>query len=214
MKLSEEEFINILFTWKSGLKVFSPFFKHTQFVSLSHTSNNQVKKVDINDSISKEFLTILKDVDFSTTLLMIDHEDPLMVSLILNNIFNIKPVLLMNNYVFHSHSLIDNNSYLNKLYNVSKSLNHNDNPAGYAFITNSKRFKLYHGNADFSDVFLNEYEIADYDLPSIDLLKKYTKYTDLLYIGDNEFIKDDMDAHLHYFEKYLSVKRHITSPIN
>ncbi len=209
MQLTKEEFSVILNKWKSNLGVFSPYFKTTQLVSLSYMDNLQKVDIDENKHLHTYLEKILKGKNLSNTICLVDHSNHLTISYLLNNYFSIKPIFLMNNFIFHSNCIINNGNYANYLYSFSHNLNNVDNPKGFAFVVDKDRYFESHEGLDLSNYFLNEYEVSMYDLPDAKFLKKNAKIKNILFISEDNLIKEDIDNILHSYSKHFNVERYI-----
>lgn len=199
--------MELIQNWKMGLKEFSPFFKLNQLVSLFEYIKHQSPSKEKEDMDIYHQLEFLRTKDLSKTLLLMEHSNPLQCSLVLNNLFNIKPILTFNNFVFHSSSLINSTDYKKQLLDISYSLNRNLNASNVAFIFDSERYLESHDNVNFEAVYLNEYENTPYDLPNESFIKDFTQYDNVLYLTDKNYVKDDMEIILNSYQKFMPVKR-------
>ena len=205
MKMKKEEFLYILNKWKSNTGVFSPFFKTNQIVSLSYMENLEKKDIENTNDLKKSIEQVVLGYDLTKTLIIVDHTNHLLASYILNNHLDVKPIFLMNNFIFHDKCLINNKDYANQLFSISHAINMIEKPKGYAFIVDYNRYSNDRDNV--KDYFLNEYEISIMDMPNYQFLKKQTSIKHILFITDKKEIKEDVDNILHYYEKYFNVKR-------
>lgn len=202
MNLNDVDLRKIYRMWKSNLGVFKAFFRSTAFVSLQtyddFTLTNYEHKVD--EYILK---TVLKEYsDDYFTIVDLDLNEILELSLELNNSNNIKPILNVN-LLFNNFGLIGNAENVSRLINCSLSLKNIKSEKYMMMIPYDRYLEGIEGRS-IHDKLNNQYEIGDEDLPESEFLKSLG-YKGIKVITKDK-VKDDLKGYIDYISKDLEVK--------
>lgn len=177
------------------------YVKSTTLASLSTLDSfkTDIKDYYNNKSVSNDVFKKLESkigTDLNNTFIISDleAEENLDLSIILNNNFNIKPILSFN-HIAHDHGLIGNSAIHNKIVNYSFEFKNIEEVKSYCFILDNAR---YRDNDDYLDplVFNNQYEVTEEELPHIEVLKM-VNIESLIFIYRNK-IKEDIKRYLDY----------------
>ena len=177
------------------------YVKSTTLASLSTLDSFKadIKDYYNNKSVSNDVFKKLESkigTDLNNTFIISDleAEENLNLSIILNNNFNIKPILSFN-HIAHDHGLIGNSVIHNKIVNYSFEFKDIEEVKAYCFILDNAR---YRDNDDYLDplVFNNQYEVTEEELPHIEVLKM-VNIESLIFIYRNK-IKEDIKRYLDY----------------
>lgn len=191
--------VEIYRKWKSNSNVFEAFIRSGPFVSLQTYDN-----FDLDLSIDADFLTqkhksiinfITNSSDNSLIICDLDFNDCTETGFLLNNYYNIKPIISFN-MVFYPYGLIGTRSNIENLVKYGMNLKE-ISPARYVLMSNFERYQ------DFSDDTYkkrlnNQYELCEDDLPYIDTLRSLG-YSKVVLITKDK-VKDDIQNYLNYLQ--------------
>lgn len=206
MNLKEKNFKKIYRAWKYNLRVFEPFMRSGPFVSLQTYPNFKFTYL-LNESylynMYKDKLMSITKNNFKKTFVIIDTDmnTDLEMAYLLNNKFNIKPIINFN-FLFHPYGLVGSKSSIERLILLGENLTA-INPIGYVLFLDYNRFN------DFSETFYkkklnNQYEFSPEDLPYADTLKNIG-YTNLTIYTQNP-IKEDIKFYLDTLKNNLNIE--------
>ncbi|MBU3087130.1 normocyte-binding protein [Clostridium gasigenes] len=206
MNLREKNFKEIYRAWKAGLGPFEPFMRSGPFVSLQTYSDfklNYLLDEPTLYNLYKEKLAQITKNDFEKTFIIIDTNmsESLEIAYLLNNKFNIKPIINFN-FLFHPYGLIGNTDSIERLILFGENL-HNIKPTGYVLLLDYERYMDFPKDL-YKKKLNNQYEFSAEDLPYAKTLKElgynnltiYTKYT----------LKEDIRAYIDTLNKDLTVE--------
>lgn len=200
--LKDLELYPIYIKWREGTNAFECFLKSTAFVSLKNYPNFELEdpSISLEESIMYDKIkTIIDSNNISNTIFLLDIPGPQSVLLgyLLQNNLNIKPILTLN-LLFHPYGLIGSKKLISNLLLCGNKLNSID-PKGYVFVLDSERY-LSESNGTEKNLFNNQYETTEEDMPNVELLKELC-YSNAVYIYFDK-IKEDINYYLDYLEHF------------
>lgn len=206
MNLQETNFRKIYRAWKANLGVFEPFMRSGPFVSLQTYSDfNFTYSLDeeyLNNKY-KEKLDKIIDNNLEKTFIIIDSDmnESLELAYLLNNKFNIKPIINFN-FLFHPYGLVGSKESIERLVVLGKDLA-TVKPTAYLMFLDYERY------GDFSHELYkkklnNQYEFSDEDLPYGEMLKKLG-YTNMIIFTKGE-LKEDLKEYADSIKSSLSIE--------
>ncbi|MGL5353873.1 MAG: normocyte-binding protein [Clostridium sp.] len=208
--LQNKNFKEIYRAWKSNLGVFEPFMRSGPFVSLQTYSDFKLTYLLDEASLYnlyKDKLNQITKINLEKTFIIVDinMDDSLEIAYLLNNKFNIKPILNFN-FLFHDYGLVGDKSSIEKLIILGENLK-NINPTGYCLFLDYNRYM------DFPDELYkkklnNQYEFSEDDLPYAKTLKElgYENLTIYTKSNKNLLLKEDLNAYIQLLKKDLNVQ--------
>lgn len=200
--LKDLELYPIYLKWREATSAFECFLKSTTFVSLKNYRNFTLEDLSISEEenmIYDKVKAIIDEQDTSNTIFVLDipgHQSVILGYLLQNNL-SIKPILTLNQ-LFHPYGLVGSEKLISNLLLCGNKLN-SINPKGYIFILDSGRY-LLESNGTEENLFNNQYETTEEDMPSVELLRELC-YSKAVYIYNNE-IKEDINCYLDYLEHF------------
>ena len=195
-RLRDINIIEIYKKWQYLSHMFECFVHSTSFATLKNYPDFEITKVSTEiDSPTKPILEIVKKHLCSSTLFFIDLPISRALAYVnyLNHELQLMPVLTVR-HINHQYGLVGNKNIISCLIEYS-SLMSTCNPAGFIFVLDSQRY------SDFEDSiyitrFNNQYEITEYDLPPIEMLKEFG-YSKAVFIYEDT-IKEDLNEYKDY----------------
>jgi len=182
--------------WVQGAGPFACFVRKTNFVSLKHYRDFELRPVSINaSSLFKYLLAQLEQLERDHLVLLdIPAVEGMRLGFLLQNRLKLKPILT---YVspLHTHGLVGGDRYANALIAYGLLLNPVE-PQGYVLIMDNQRYLAKVSQRLLRRRFNNQYELTADDLPSLDMLRAlgYGRVT-LYHRGET---KEDVAAYLQY----------------
>lgn len=194
MKLNKIDWYSVYKKWNSNSGVFEYLFKSSPFVTAKYMEGFELRE-EIELSISKAIQDLLRSKIQTDTLLIVDVETRLGISaaIILNNDFNVAPILSYN-FLFHPYGIVGSKELIEELVYGAEAIRLIE-PSNYAFILDSNR---YVNDFDISNpnLFNNQYEITEEEMPDIDMLKTLGKSKICFFYFSS--IKEDINCYLEY----------------
>ncbi|MEG1254245.1 normocyte-binding protein [Clostridium sp.] len=206
MNLKEKDFRKIYRFWKSNLGTFEPFMRSGPFVSLQTYSDFEItysldEQYLYNEH--KDKLEAIKNHDLEKTFVIIDinMRESLEVAYLLNNKFNIKPIINFN-FLFNPYGLIGSRDSIERLVVLGENLQ-NIKPIAYVLFLDYERYGDFPEEA-YKKKLNNQYEFSDEDLPYGKTLKTLG-YTNLIIYTKNN-IKEDMKDYIETINNDLNIE--------
>ncbi|MDD6770662.1 normocyte-binding protein [Inconstantimicrobium porci] len=202
MNLCEVDLINVYRKWKRNLGVFRCFFRSSPFVSLKTYDDFILDdfRDELSDNLINKVLNNYKDDYF--TIIDLEFDEILNLSVKLNNEYNIKPILNVN-LLFNDFGLIGTKRNISNLINCGLSLKEIKS-SKYIMIIPYERYIENINLLQVEDKLNNQYELTDEDLPESETLKKLN-YKGITIIT-KEKVKDDLMSYIEYMKKSIDVK--------
>lgn len=206
MNLNEKKLKEIYKTWKSNLGPFEPFMRSGPFVSLQTYPDFNLTYSLNEESLYKLYKDTLMEItknDLDKTFIIIDSNisNSLDIAYLLNNKFNIKPIINFN-FLFHPFGLIGNTDSIERLLLFGENL-HTINPIGYILLLDYDRYMDFPQDL-YKKKLNNQYEFSDEDLPYAKTLKELG-YDNLIIYTKNP-LKEDMKSYIDTLSKDLNVE--------
>lgn len=188
--------------WKEGLGEYRCFFRSTSFVSLKTYENFALSNEDniLNKDLLNRVLDEIEDGFF--TIIDLDINDIIDMSIELNNKYNIKPILNMN-LLFNDFGLIGDKTNITKLIRAGMKLE-NKNCDKYVMMIPYDRYMEETDYVNIEDKLNNQYVIGFDDLPDNEFMKELG-YKGIKVITKNK-VKDDLMEYIEYIGDILKVK--------
>lgn len=206
MNLQEVNFRKIYRAWKVNLGVFEPFMRSGPFVSLQTYSDfNFTYSLDeeyLNNKY-KEKLDKLINNDLERTFIIVDSDmsESLELAYILNNKFNIKPVINFN-FLFHPYGLVGSKEAIERLVVLGESLL-NIKPIAHIMFLDYERYSNFSEDL-YKKKLNNQYEFSDEDLPYGEMLKMLG-YTNMIIYTKGK-LKEDLKEYADSINSSLSIE--------
>ena len=201
MNLKEIDLRKIYRLWKRNLGVFRCFFRSTPFVSLKTYDDFTLDeyKNEVNDYVVKKVLEEYEEDYF--TIVDLELDEILDLSVELNNKSNIKPILNVN-LLFNTFGLIGNKKNISKLINCG--LNLIDIKSNrYIMMIPYDRYKEDIDVTKIYDKLNNQYAVGEEDFPDSDFLRKLG-YKGVKVITRDR-VKDDLMEYINSINKETEV---------
>jgi hypothetical protein len=199
MELQSINPIDIYRKWKCNTNTFEAFIRSGPFVSLQTYDNFDLDlSVDSNFLLEKhknliEQIRACSKNDFIVCDL--DFDDCTEAGFLLNNYFNIKPVISFN-MVFFTYGLIGTKVNIENLVKYGVNLKE-IYPSRYVLLCNFERYQDFSPD-EYKKRLNNQYELCEDDLPYIETLAALG-YTKVVLITKDS-IKDDIQNYLNYIK--------------
>lgn len=206
MNLQETNFRKIYRAWKANLGVFEPFMRSGPFVSLqTYLDFNFTYSLDeeyLNNKY-KEKLDKIIDNNLEKTFIIIDSDmnESLELAYLLNNKFNIKPIINFN-FLFHPYGLVGSKESIERLVVLGKNLA-TVKPTAYLMFLDYERYGDFSAEL-YKKKINNQYEFSDEDLPYGEMLKKLG-YTTMIICTKGE-LKEDLKEYADSIKSSLSIE--------
>jgi hypothetical protein len=194
MKLSEIDWYFIYKKWSLNSGDFQYLFKSSPFVSAKYMEDFQLECPGENiflDSI----ISMIKSNISKDGLIIVDTDSNLgiEIALMLNNQFNVAPILSYN-FLFHPYGIVGNKNLIEDLVQAAENLK-SITPITYAFILDSNRY-TNDINLDNPYIFNNQYEITEEEMPDIQALTRLKKKSVTFFYSRG--IKEDIACYLEH----------------
>ncbi|MEG2289796.1 MAG: normocyte-binding protein [Clostridium sp.] len=206
MNLKEKNFREIYRAWKSNLGNFEPFMRSGPFVSLQTYSDFEITYSLDEQYIYREHKDKLMDItshDLEKTFIIIDinMRESLEMAYLINNKFNIKPIINFN-FLFHPYGLIGNKDSIERLIILGENLKI-IKPKAYVLFLDYERYGEFEDD-EYKKKLNNQYEFLSEDLPYGKVLKSigYTK----LIVYTKADVKGDMKAYVSETNNDLNIE--------
>ncbi|WP_238919148.1 normocyte-binding protein [Clostridium sp. YIM B02555] len=203
MRLVDIDLIDIYRKWKKGLGPFQCYFRSSSFVSLQ-TYEDFLLNDENNIEFNKELLQGILESSKERTFIIVDLplKEILDLALMLNNDYNIKPLLNIN-LLFHSFGIVGDKKDISKL--IINGLKLKDiNSKKIVMLIPFNRYEDGLENSYLKDHLNNQYGIGEDDLPSLEILKEF-KYSKLI-IFTKDKIKKDLEEYINFINKHITVE--------
>jgi len=203
MELQDVDLRKLYRAWKSELGPFQGFFRSTPFVSLQTYDNFMLEAESINELRQDVVDKIRKSLDENNfTIVDLPLNEILDTALVLNNKYNIKPILNIN-LLFHPFGIVGDRAGISRLINNGLKLNK---------LYSNKFVMLIPSNRYDSDLELkylnnklnNQYGVGEDDLPYVDMLKEL-KYNGIVILTRGE-LKEDLRDYISSISKDIRVE--------
>lgn len=208
--LKDKNFKEIYRAWKSNLGIFKPFMRSGPFVSLQTYSDFKLTYPLDEASLynlHEEKLNEITNNNLEKTFVIVDinMDDSLELAYLLNNKFNIKPILNFN-FLFHDYGLVGDKSSIEKLIILGENLK-TINPASYCLFLDYNRYMDFPDDL-YKKKLNNQYEFSEDDLPFSKTLKElgYDNLTIYTKSTDNLKVKEDINAYIQTIKNDLNVQ--------
>lgn len=201
MNLREVDLIDVYRRWKRNLGAFRCFFRSSPFVSLKTYDDFSLDETldNADDKLMNKVLENYKDDYF--TIIDLEFDKILNLSVKFNNEHNIKPVLNAN-LLFNDFGLIGTKKNISNLINCGLSLKEIKS-SKYMMMIPYERYIENIDLAKVGDKLNNQYELADENLPDDETLKSLN-YKGITIIT-REKVKEDLMSYIEYMKKRIDV---------
>lgn len=196
MELKDADYYKAYKKWQRLSGVFDCFVHTTSFATLKEYPGFTLHVISSEqDGRSVRIMEFVKEQMGPQTLFFIDLPllEALKHSLYLNQELQIMPVLTAR-HMNHPYGLVGGQDIISALI-IDNAYKEAANPNGYAFLLDSERYSDYADDI-FKMKFNNQYEISEYDVPTIEMLLEYN-YSKIVFIYDNQ-LKEDIDEYKNY----------------
>lgn len=189
--------------YKENLGPFECFMRSGPFVSLQTYDNFHIN-TDINEDLYKKHESIISNIlntDLNSTFLILDIplELGLEIGYVLNNRFNVKPILNLN-FLFHPYGLVGSKASIEALVKYGLTLD-SISPKSYVLLLDYNRYDDFPKSL-YKIKLNNQYELTFDDLPYTSTLKELN-YSKVAIFTKNK-IKEDISYYLNTINKELT----------
>ncbi|MGL5087635.1 MAG: normocyte-binding protein, partial [Clostridium sp.] len=135
----------------------------------------------------------------------VDIGESIEIAYLLNNKFNIKPILNFN-FLFHDYGLVGDKSSIEKLIILGENLK-NINPTAYCLFLDYNRYMDFPDNL-YKKKLNNQYEFSEDDLPYSKTLKElgYENLTIYTKSNNTQSLKEDLNTYIQSIKKDLNIE--------
>jgi len=190
---------NIYKKWHDGCGAFECYVHSTCFVSLKHYPDFLLPKITFDtDSTNEKICSVIRQYKAENILFLIDlpTEQALKSSYILNKTLAFKPILTLR-HIHHPFGIVGDSETISGLLQYGEQLS-NENCMGFVFVLDSSRYDDYEDDV-FKQKFNNQYEITEYDLPPLEMLKDLQ--FEHLVILFQQSLKEDLEQYAAYLQE-------------
>jgi hypothetical protein len=198
-RLSDINNIDIYKKWRHFSFMFECFVHSTSFATLKNYPDFELITVPYELTGQSESIIKLVTKHLSkSALFFIDLPVPKALAYVclLNEKAKLLPVLTTR-HINHEHGLVGDKNIISCLIQYSSIINVNS-PEGFIFVLDSQRYSVFDDNI-YKTHFNNQYEITEYDVPPIEMLKEFG-YSKAVFIYE-ESLKEDINEYKEYLVK-------------
>lgn len=198
-KLKDVNPFEVYKKWQSLSYMFECFVHSTSFSTLKNYPNFTLNEVTPKlNSESKAILALAKKHFSPKTLYFIDLpvHTALNHAYFLNKKLGILPVLTVR-HINHEYGLIGDKVAISAMLEYSNLMEKKE-PKNFVFVLDSTRYAEYE-DEKYKTFFNNQYEITEYDLPPIEMLKEYG-YEKVVFIFEKA-LKEDVGEYKNYLSQ-------------
>lgn len=195
MNLKEINILELYNKWCFGSGYFEPFVRSGPFVSLKYYEDiNLVSPKEIDKGYLSQIEKHIIDEN-NDTLVIIDLSGTLAIEIgyKLNKKLNFWPVIIFN-FLLHPYGIVGDKEFINSLVYYGEAIRNSDENK-IALIIDYNRFSDIDTD-NMEDIFNNQYEFSEEDLPSSEMLNTLN-YKKVLYFCE-EKEKEDIKYYLEY----------------
>jgi hypothetical protein len=182
--------------WNSNSMHFRCFVRATNFVSLKHYPNFELRKISFNEREAyNKILSLINMNEIGSTLIIIDISpvEGLKAAYLLHKYQYVKPILTFNSPL-HQFGFVGDEDYISHLLGYGEVMQEVV-PKGFVFVLDKNRYNEY-DDEQYKKFFNNQYDLTDEDLPPVEMIKELG-YKKVLYINEGQ-LKEDIGNYLSY----------------